>query len=328
MFRHRTVFVIGAGCSKNYNFDVGSELLTSIVKKTAQPDDAIVNALIQLPGGNIDVEKRMRAFSAGLQSHETIDQYLNFIQHDEISVALGKIAIARCILEQENASGLADDNLRNGVGSVANTWVAKLISRILRDLGRQNIAEMFSNLTFVCFNYDRAIEQIAYHQIRSATNDDGETRQALSQLRVLHPYGSLGNIAWQGGPDVVEFGQHHDQYIGVIRASKSIRTFTETVDSNLGNEINRAINAAEQICFNGFGYIRQNMMLLRRDDVPPPRLTIMNQYRMPTPERLLAVRAVTEALVRNPSILGHMVETELDASEFMTHWLGTIFADP
>ncbi|WP_439477818.1 hypothetical protein [Brevundimonas sp.] len=328
MFRHRTVFVIGAGCSKNYKFDVGSELLSNIVKKTAREDEVIASALVRLPGGNIDVKRRLTTFSAGLQSHETIDQYLDFIQNDQLSVALGKIAIARCILEQEHASGLTDEKLRTGVGSFAHTWVSRLISRILRDLGRGNIAEMFSNLTFICFNYDRIIEQIAYHQIRNATNDEGETRAALSQLRVLHPYGSLGNIPWQGGSNVVEFGRGHDEYGAILMASKSIRTFTETVESKLGQEINVAINNAEQVCFNGFGYIRQNMTLLRRDNEPPPRLTLMNQYLMPNPERVLAVRAVKAALVRNTSLLGSMIETDLDASEFMNHWLGTIFADP
>lgn len=328
MFRHRTVFVIGAGCSKNYKFDVGSELLSNIVKKTAREDEVITSALVRLPGGNIDVRRRLKTFSAGLQSHETIDQYLDFIKNDQLSVSLGKIAIARCILEQEHASGLTDEKLQIGVGSVAHTWVARLISRILRDLGRDNIADMFSNLTFVCFNYDRVIEQIAYHQIRNATNDEGETLAALSKLRVLHPYGSLGNIAWQRDLNIVHYGRGHDDYLTVLSASKSIQTFTETVESRLGKEINEAINNAEQVCFNGFGYIRQNMMLLKRDNEPPPRLTIMNQYLMPGPERALAIGAVKAALVRNNLLPGSMIEADLDASDFMNHWLGTIFADP
>lgn len=325
MFQRQIVFVVGAGCSAEYGFDVGSTLLNRISGKMLAPDETIFHALLRIPGGDIETERRLRNFSAGLQSHETIDQYLNFIRNDQTNVDLGKVGIARCILEQESASGLSDENLRQGIGGHSGTWLPKLISRILRDLGRENIRDAFRNITFICFNYDRVIEQIAFHQIYNATQDDAETADTLSGLKVIHPYGSLGLLPWQSTGDAVEFGRGADDHYLVRRASRSLSTFTETVRSEVATEIQTAINEADQICFNGFGYIKQNMELLHRDNSTPPRRVLMNTYKMPDPERTLAIEAVRNALYRSRPIENEPIDSGREAGKFINDWAGTLF---
>jgi len=325
MFQRQIVFIVGAGCSAEYGFDVGTGLLRRIANKMEEPDHCILQALLRVPGGNHNVEARLRRFAAGVQSHETIDQYLDFVRDDPIAVELGKIAIARCILEQEEQSGLGDDALRRGMGPHADRWMSRLIARILRDLGRDNVENAFQNITFISFNYDRVIEQIAFHQIFNATGSDKETAATLSGLRVIHPYGSLGRLPWQSGPDVVEFGEGAADPHAIRRAARSLSTFTETVDSAIGNDITHAIASADQICFSGFGYIRQNMELLQRHNAEEPRRVLMNTYGMPLPEKILSRQKVLDSLYHRFPVDQEPIDVDLTASDLIRDWAGTLF---
>lgn len=324
MFRQKTVFVIGAGCSADYGFDVGGQLRDSIAQKLVDEDDGVMGALVRIDGGNRNVSNRMQTLARGIHTHETIDQFLDFRQSDPVDVALGKLTIASCILEQESKSDLLDEKLEEGLGPVARTWFPVLFNRIMTDLGRANVKSAFQNLTFICFNYDRCIEQIAYWATALATTDEALTTEVLEHLTVLHPYGSLGNLPWQHeeGP-TLEFGVTPANRHNVGLGGRNIRTFTQTVSSGTGMAVRGAINEARQVCFVGFGFIRQNMELLQRDNEDAPRV-IANMYGMPEPERVLARTAIRAALFRRPAEAPPVVETDLPAGQFMSDWGRTL----
>lgn len=53
-----------------------------------------------------------------------------------------------------------------------------------------------SNITIICFNYDRCIEMYLEHAIVNAFRDvpADRARQIVARINIIHPYGSLGNL--------------------------------------------------------------------------------------------------------------------------------------
>ena len=66
----------------------------------------------------------------------------------------------------------------------------------------------------------------------------------------------------EGAP--ISFGQKHDESdFDLNEVSAGIRTFTEEQSSESAAEIRAAVAKAELIVFLGFGYIEQNMEMLK-----------------------------------------------------------------
>lgn len=84
----------------------------------------------------------------------------------------------------------------------------------------------------------------------------------MAGVEFLHPYGSLGPLPWQveEGEQPVPLGGGDG--LDVWHVSPRIRTFTESVKSEVEPRIRTAISDAATILILGFGYLDQNVQLL------------------------------------------------------------------
>jgi hypothetical protein len=330
MLAKETVFVIGAGCSFEFDLPLGNALRDAIYKAAdgeARTGDLLSAALAGsgIRGANVNIAHRMRALARGVHAKPSIDQYLDFHQADEAQVFVGKLAIARCILEAERKSKLSQENLKRGFDGVQDTWLMQLWNVMNEGVRPENVGQAFENVTFVCFNYDRCIEQFFFNAVSALTGrNDADVVPALRSLNVLHVYGSLAPLRWQAADNgfTYEFGGALDEPSWLQAMARNIRTFTEAADSNTVGRIKDALANAERVCFLGFSYLEQNLELMRLE---PGRARIRelftNAYGMPTNDAIHGHNLAHRVLVAEVDGV-QSKQTTYTASEFMWHHAG------
>jgi hypothetical protein len=127
------------------------------------------------------------------------------------------------------------------------------------------VKDAFRNVTLINFNYDRTVEHFLYVwlQVKFALSE-AEAQAAVSGLKIIRPYGTVGPLDWQdreGVPFGSDVGQDLDK---IIKLSKSVLTYTEqNLTNEVRSEISTSINKARMIVFLGFGFHHQNMSLLQ-----------------------------------------------------------------
>ena len=288
----RTVFVVGAGASKEVDLPVGRELTKAIALALSfrvehgqlqrGGDGTILDVLRRLADREQVLDKRDHPLNAYLHAawriRDAMPQSLsidNFIDshQDERHVALcGKLAIVQTILQAERASKLYVDpsNTYNKIdfSKVSDTWFARFFERVTEGCGKTAIQARFASITLVVFNYDRCIEHFLHSALQNYYQlKPEEATEALSALEVFHPYGTVGDLSWQRpGQLAVGFGaEAHAGTLGQL--AEAIRTFTEGMGDRTGelDLIRSRVDSASRLIFLGFVFHRQNMRLLLRD---------------------------------------------------------------
>jgi hypothetical protein len=126
------------------------------------------------------------------------------------------------------------------------------------------VAERFSKIAIVTFNYDRCIEHFLHSSLQNFYRVTPQVATSLlSNLTIHHAYGQLGPLTQNQQGDVVSFG---DQVAGnmLVSVAKRLKTFTEGTNENESHvrDIRRLMHYAERIAFLGFAYDPQNLQLL------------------------------------------------------------------
>ena len=210
--------------------------------------------------------RKTKQISDGVELSPSIDNFLHFRRHDPEIVSIGKLAIARCILDSEAKSSLAYPETGigfraadRGVTSIMakDTWISSLVKILTAGKDFNEFCRALSTVTFVCFNYDRCIERYLLEAVRLIYGDSiFDDKELLESLKILRPYGSLGDI---GSTHELNgtFGKFGDDSV-VVGAAKNIRTFTEGMGSVVLAEIAKAFSEAETAVFLGYGFISTN----------------------------------------------------------------------
>lgn len=296
MFARKTVFVIGAGCSFEYGFPVGSTLKNQIAtmmcnlsnarrSQTEQTDPLLLDAVRSLAFGQdpsatdalgpwlVAAEEIAR----GMPHTPSIDRYLHFRRDDDRIVRLGKLAIVRSILAAEAQSslvgtGLSHENISQRAGG--SHWLGQLFTLMTEGVtSRARLSDAFRNLTFICFNYDRCIEHYFFQAVKELGSfNDSEAAEILAELDIIHPYGRVGGLPWANEVSdgvKVGFGTVPTTAQNLNWLSSEIKTFTEGErEADRTKHIHAALFGAERICFLGFSFLDQNMQLLTAHGTP------------------------------------------------------------
>ncbi len=296
MFNRPTTFVIGAGCSREYQFPLGvglrdeiADMLAHVEIDRPRGNDSFIwigssggkdgnfnRAIANIAGQHHFQEwyRVARQMGRGLQHSSSIDRYLDHHSDNDVMVRIGKMAIGRRIIKAE-----ANSTLRVREGETLNMdeiyekngknphWLSELFLRLQEGIRRGNIDQIFTNVTFICFNYDRAIEHYLYQAVKAFGNlSDRDTATVMKNLKIYHPYGSLGPLPWQEeeASSGIDFGAELDNARSIQTIGESLRIFTETIEEN--DEINCIRDAmlnASKIIFLGFSFLQQNIDLIR-----------------------------------------------------------------
>jgi len=263
-----TVFVIGAGASKDLNgsFPVGPELAEGIERLLNNdlepgPYGPISTALTRSSSGLVDDHYRaMTRIRDSILSQDSIDDFLSEWREVPLIDSVAKLAISYIILDAERKSALfieaiSDADRTARLREFNSTWLGRIVRRPGKP--RRDVEAALEGISFIVFNYDRIIEQYLKLYLKFViAKTDAEADDLLRNLSIIHAYGSLGEISQQsfvpfGAPDLF-----------VAKAAEGIRTYNEGHPDEDVVRIRKTIDEADKIVFLGCAFHNQNLELL------------------------------------------------------------------
>jgi hypothetical protein len=286
----KTVFVIGAGASVEFgdSMPVGSELANTIREcLTAELNNhrrggatPIIDGL-SYGGFHNQHEAAMRRIRDGITTKESIDDFVDEWRDVPFLADVAKAAISYCIASAESGTSLAGLNTPSGsmhslpgyerpmthsapdragiLASLRSSWLGCILRYHNARASRRSFVEALQDTSFVVFNYDRCIEQYLWHQLTTALAvPPEEARDILQSVPILHIFGSIGQLPELGGHH--PFGAHDSRYL--TGAAQRIRTYTESIDSLIGQRVASIMGSADKIVFLGCAFHDQNLRLL------------------------------------------------------------------
>lgn len=281
----KNVIVVGAGASKEFELPTGAELKNDIAKisdirfddfgsKLISGDYRLVETLRRLALSKNPLNRNISEYlhvawriRDNMPLAPSIDNFLDTHRHDSKLIEFGKIAIAKAIIEAEANSRLHvktdTASPRLDLESVQYTWLAQFFSILVAQRNFPDFIEALKSITFVSFNYDRCLHQFFTFAARDYFNLDNEkVSEVLQSLKILYPYGSVGDFKWQSG--LTNFGQVGSD-VALLDCAKGIQTFTEGSGTEVVDQISEAFSHAEIVIFMGFGFLKLNMKMLFGD---------------------------------------------------------------
>jgi hypothetical protein len=280
VFTSKTVFVLGAGASKEVSLPLGSELAEIICKKL---DVRFDRAGQLIEGGDFRLYETLKArfptqigqyqqagwtIRDGVLLANSIDDFLDRHATKPQVVLYGKLAIVASILEKEKASPIFTSPARNRsasfISDIKDTWYIRLLKLLQTGVPVEQVDSLFENVAFIDFNYDRCLSQFMIEAIQPLYGvDQSRARQIVATAKILHPYGSIGELPMSGLRGTVPYGDP-DGNANLFEVAEHIRLYTEQVkEHDKIDEIKREIASAHRIAFLGFGYHQQNLAIIR-----------------------------------------------------------------
>lgn len=282
MFKEGTLFIVGAGAGVEADMPTGPDLMAIISQKLNfyidrfeneyRGDLEILDAIkVRFRGDSeaIDLHfKAGRKIANGLAGAISIDNYMHTHSTNPQVQICGKLAIAKSILEAEKRSKLSlpqgSIELDLSASWLNEAWYKPFSRKLMAGYQTEDVQSVFENVSVICFNYDRCIEHYLRFALSSYFGITRERAQELVEtLSIVHPYGTVGELWNASSLPTVEYGQVL-QLDSLVRAAERIRIFTEDQSDN--KEIAKAkqlFAQAKHIVFLGFGYLDQNLEVLR-----------------------------------------------------------------
>lgn len=285
-------FVLGAGASYEVDMPTGHELKGRIASSLSMK----VNDLRQLAGGNDQLRNAItimnqrkgengstetyhnaaKLISAAMPQAPSIDNFIDSHRSNSMIAQTGKLAIAAEILKAERGSKLyvnpANTYNKFDFTLVSDTWFNAFFQLITLNAQEKDLPARLAKVRVITFNYDRTLEHFLFHSIQNYYGSSPErAAEILSHLTVLHPYGQVGSLPWQGSGAGIPFGgDMHSPML--IQVSEALQTFTEGTseqDSKI-KDIRASAFDAEILTFLGFAYHELNLQLLFGDQRNSP----------------------------------------------------------
>lgn len=280
MLKNRTLFVVGAGASNEFGLPLGTKLAEQIAAKLhfkfdfgnlIEGEHKFFSALrqnfkdTQILNNHLNACARIKS---GIRLARSIDNYIDTHKEDAEVALLGKLAIIDCIAKAEKSSSLYfephNTNITFDTNRLAKTWIDELVGLMFNGISKSSIASVFDNLSIISFNYDRCIQQAFVLAIHTLYHIDIITcHELVNKLKIIYPYGSLGNLSLTQSAKAIPFGvEIYQPYL--FELSKNIRTYSEQIaDKELLDEISSEITKAKNIVFLGCAYHSQNIGILK-----------------------------------------------------------------
>ena len=316
MFKSNTLFVIGAGASQEAGLPIGSKLTEKIAAllrfsadhgNLTKGDHIIYNALRKLTQQEEWAQNKFlgsgREVAEAMELAQSIDTFLESHSSNREYVQLGKLGIVRAIAMAESSSKLkpqVNGNSPFRLTDLTDTWYYSLARQLFNGVQADKPYSAFDNVSFIVFNYDRCLQTFltraaqVYFQLNSA-----QAETLISQVEIIHPYGSLGSI-FDGTADRVPFASVD---FDILDVANRIQTFSESCD--LAATIRQRICEAESLVFLGFGFHEQNIALLDVSkgidlfDAPPKRV-FATTMGMSTSDEAVVRDQISYALLGRP----------------------------
>jgi hypothetical protein len=252
MLKSKTVFVLGAGASKEVNLPIGSELRKIIAKRLEFKFDTFDHLqgsgdrkLFEMLNSKYRKEintylNACRLIRDGIIHADSIDDFIDDHKNNEYVVACGKLAIFMSILEAERNSKLyyKDTHIDDTINfdAIDDTWYSKFFKLIAKNISKDKIQDIFNNISVIIFNYDRCLEHYLVHATASkyaiSLND---AEELVKKLTIYHPYNVVGEYFKNTGKPRIKFGEDIYNSLSIDDIMQNIKTYTEEVEQ--GDEL-------------------------------------------------------------------------------------------
>jgi hypothetical protein len=126
------------------------------------------------------------------------------------------------------------------------------------------MSERFKKVKIITFNYDRTLEHFLLNALQSVYGaPSNSVAEILSELKIFHPYGVVGDLPHMRRQYSVTFGEELTS-TALVRVSSELRTFTEGTDPSSSEIalIRAAMRNSRRSVFLGFAYHPLNLKLL------------------------------------------------------------------
>ena len=293
MFKSKTVFILGAGASREVGLPLGADLAARISRKLdikydgfnhpiGDGDTELFDAVVSPARTEAQTyQKAGWVIRDGILLADSIDDFLETHQENKYIITYGKAAIAKCILEAERTSSLAligdPPNLQIDYAEIEKSWFVKLMRMLGREITKKNVGRIFDNISFVNFNYDRCIEHFLFNAIQRrydlSPGAADEMFFEFSKKRIFHPYGSLGSLRVPTNPTGLPFGTK--DWVDYLALARGLTTYSEQIEEGEHlSAMREEIQNAKVFVFLGMQYHEQNMKLLAPVGGATPRTAI------------------------------------------------------
>ena len=163
---------------------------------------------------------------AGLGFAQSIDDFLDQHRSDTLVNVYGKTSIVRSVLQAEAGSKFFFDRMEDrdafDPDKLADTWFVKFMYMLGRGVPKEKVAEIFENVRFIIFNYDRCVEHFLLNALKRLYNlSDQEASSIIDDVTIIRPYGSVGSLK------EVPFGASRANY---LQLAQGIKTYTEQIE--------------------------------------------------------------------------------------------------
>jgi len=281
VFQAKTVFVVGAGASCEVHLPTGEQLKGLIARlldirfedgyRMTSGDPRLMEALRRhvaqpdgRPGNPNALLHKCWQIRDNLDAAISIDNFLDAHAGDADLEFVGKLGIVKAILDSEKASKLRPKERGDGrfsMGELKDTWYRSFFRMVSEGVRRSDVNNIFQNVSFITFNYDRTIERVLAQQLHEYyALSEQEAQELVGNLEIHHPYGTIGPLLWQDRHGV---GYGDNERANLIACAQRIKTFTQGVDDQADIErIRSLVRDADVLGFIGFAFHPMNMQIL------------------------------------------------------------------
>jgi len=254
MLLRPTVFVLGAGASKDFNFPIGIELAREIV--ALEPGNSQRDHLLELGWSQREIDRFREAlrYSADTSVDAFLEKRPEFMD-------IGKQAMAIKLIAREMLPAIFPTQ------GPSTTWLRYLFGR-LQGSSLQEFGE--NPVSFFTFNYDRVLEQYLFTALSNSWGrPDEEVTATLNKIPIIHLHGQLGFLPWQSGDGTNRRPFEptiNKQTVGV--AACGIKVVHEGVEDRAEQfaAAKAAIKKADRTYFLGLGTGNVNLTRIGADD--------------------------------------------------------------
>jgi hypothetical protein len=281
----KTVFVIGAGASKEANLPIGSELTLSISEaldiryehgyNQTRGDPTIVEALRTVATSSNSPSHNMSPWLQAawhirdaMPQAPSIDNFIDSQGGDQKIELCGKLAIVKTVLQAESKSSMfvsfREPDAQLDFSRLQDTWFHRFMHLLLDSCKATDLPKRFASIALIIFNYDRCVEHYMYYAIQNYYRMSPDAAaKLLKGLEIYHPYGVVGFLPWQKPFDPTVFGADPSSN-RLLQLVREIRTFTEGTDESTSSvkAIRSSMETADKLVFLGFAFHRLNVQLL------------------------------------------------------------------
>jgi len=200
----------------------------------------------------------------------SIDDLISSAKGEPLVAEVGKLAIARCLLEAEKNSQLYVNktNFKNKMNfeAINKTWIDVFFRLLFSSATFEETVDQLKKIKIISFNYDRCLKHYLYHFLinkYSSMQQESDIFKALTYLEILYPYGHLGILNLGNKSNSVDFGSEYFSDI-IIKSAQNLQTYSEATDPSSVeiSNIRKTIKSANTLFFLGLAFHKQNLDLL------------------------------------------------------------------